>query len=103
METIRFKDGRYIKSVVLTKQLILSNTEAPSHFDYGNTDYIVAEVGKEVNVLVKSYPDGRVYYTAFLKENGVYYAYTKMKDKNGKIIENCGGMRASYELKKILG
>ena len=45
METIRFKDGRYIKSVVLTKQLILSNTEAPSHFDYGNTDYIVAEVG----------------------------------------------------------
>lgn len=102
---------------VLKENTYLNNTEAPIDSDYGNMDYITAMEGETVNVWVQPMIDGYrinnnkskyhhkryIYYTAYRKTEGVYYANTRMRDENGIVYKNCGGMYASQELKQLLG
>jgi hypothetical protein len=91
-------------ATTLKKDQYLYNTEENNTCDWGEPHpHIIAKAGELINVLVKPYADGRVYYTAFKNIDGVYYAYTHMKDATGKLILNCGGLRASAELKELLG
>jgi len=112
-----FQDGSYIVETVLKANTYLNNTEAPSHPDYGIVDYITAMAGETINVWVRPFSDGRVYYTAYRKcsrsfknivgyfthTEGVYYTCTHMKDAGGILTKNCGGHRASFELQELLG
>ena len=81
----------------------LFDTETQNDSEWGEAHpYIIAKKGEMVNIFIDYYKDGRIYYTAFRKVDGVYYTYTHMK-KNNELILNCGGLRASMELKQILG
>jgi hypothetical protein len=85
---------------ILTQDICLYDTAHSYDSDYGSP-YKIKKAGEEVSVWIRDFEDGRVYYTAFVKEENEYYCYTHMK-QNGKLYLNCGGMTASSELKSLL-
>ena len=84
----------FIKYVMKSNYLLI-NTEEPVR-DYPKK--VLVKEGEEVDMKVTHFPDGRIYYTIFKLVDGVYYCYTHMREASGRIQQNCGGIRASYEL-----
>lgn len=78
-----------LRTIKAKARIYLKDSDAEWN-DWGGYPCRVIEPGEEVQVCVESYPDGRVYYTAYLFEEGRLYTATNMRDENGKIIENCG-------------
>ncbi len=83
-----------------TKDIYLTNQKATDIEREWGLHEIKIEQGYFVGVRIQQFEDGRIYYTAFTEVKGVIFCRTDMKDVNGKLHLNCGGICAQQELEQ---
>lgn len=93
------KKGITLEKQIITKPLYLRDTTYTGDIDWEAELEIISG---EVNVLVNVFEDGRIYYTAFSFKDDKCWTRTDMRDSKGKLIPNCGGLRASQEVMEYL-
>ena len=96
--TTATKAGYSLEKQVTTKPLYLKDTTYTGDRDWEAE--LEVNAGEEIDVLVNKCSDGRIYYTAFRFKDGKYYTYTHMRQSDGKLIPNCGGLMGSQEVAK---